>query len=287
MKNKKILLILLGLAILTIIIVDFITFNKKQISIEYPIYDNVEEAINKQNEKKEIELEIKDLKYAVPIFMYHWVVDDTAGYPYIENMVRPETLREQVEYIANNGYESVFTTELGNLAAYEKPVMLTFDDGFVSVYQNAFPILKEFNVKGTVFVISELVDTPGYCTKAQLKEMYESGLVDLQCHTATHPYLAQLTREQMHNEMQKCIDYLKSEFGITSTVMCYPYGSRNSITIEETQKLGFLYGLAMDGGIYYSGRDNDYEISRIYATRSMKLSEFVNYLSKSYVNVEI
>ena len=288
MKNKILFISILLLALLVILLVIFSFSNlMRKDEVVYPIYDKVDEAIKEQNEVKEAKIEIKDIKYAVPIYMYHWVQDDTGDYPYIENMVRPDSLKQQVEYIANNGFESIFSSELSSLAKYSKPVMLTFDDGFASVYLYAYPILKEFNVKGTMFIISDYVDTPGYCTKEQLREMKESGLVELQCHTKTHPHLAEISREQMKEEMTVCNEYLKNEFNIVSDVICYPYGSRNNTTIEVAKECGFKYGLDMDGGIYYSGRDTDYTISRIYATRSMTLDEFIYYLNKSYVNVNL
>lgn len=287
MKNK-IIIISFSLIIAILLVVIFLVGGSlKKVEAAYPLYDTTNEIIKKQNEAKEAEVEIKNMNYAVPIYMYHWVLDDTGDYPYIENMVRPETLRQQVEYIANNGYESIFSSELSNLAKYTKPVMLTFDDGFESVYYSAYPIFKKYNVKATMFIISDYVDTPGYCTKEQLREMKESGLVELQCHTKTHPHLAEISREQMRQEMTVCNEYLKNEFNIVSDVICYPYGSRNNTTIEVAKECGFKYGLDMDGGIYYSGRDTDYTISRIYATRSMTLDEFIYYLNKSYVNVNL
>ena len=287
MNKSKVLFIVL--AIMLLIVLGFILLigNKTKVTNNnYPIYDNVENIIKKQIKQQNAEVEIKGVKMAVPIFMYHWIEEDTGTYPYIENMVRPDTLKEQVKYVAENGFQTIFITELDSIAKYNKPVAFTFDDAFVSVYLYAFPIFKEYNIKGTIFVISEFVDQPGYCTKEMLKEMKESGLMDLQCHTATHPYLAEVSREEMASQMQRCNDYLKKEFGVTSTIICYPYGSRNSITIDEAKKHGFKYGLAMDGGVYYSNIDNDYEISRIYATRSMPISEFIGYLNRSSVKVD-
>ena len=287
MKNKILIASLSVIIVLILIFIFFAGGSLSKVEAAYPMYENTDEMIKKQNDAKEAEVEIKDINFAVPIYMYHWVQDDTGDYPYIENMVRPETLRQQVEYIANNGYESIFSSDLSNLAKYSKPVMLTFDDGFASVYLYAYPILKEYNVKGTMFIITDFVDTPGYCTKEQLKEMKESGIIELQAHTATHPHLGEISRERMLDEMTRCNEYLKNELGVVSDVICYPYGSRNNTTIEVAKECGYKYGLDMDGGIYYSGRDTDYTISRIYATRSMTLNEFVYYLNKSYVSVDL
>ncbi len=285
MNSKCIKIILLSVSILIIISSVIVAFTNDISAEEYPVYENDLEPLSLQKVPDKVNQEVKDIKYALPIFMYHWVRDDTGGYAYPENMVRPETLRQQVEYIVNNGYEPIFMTEIDDITKYNKPVALTFDDGFICFYLYAYPILKQYNIKSTLFVITDYVGKEGYCTKEQLMEMKESGIVDIQAHTQTHPHLAWLSASEMHDQMNNCNTYLKNELGIDSTILCYPYGSYNASTIDEAKKMGYKYGIAMDGGVHYSNRDDKYEISRIYANRSMSINTFANYCSKSFVEV--
>lgn len=228
----------------------------------------------------------KSVDAVVPIFMYHFVREDTGDYEYPENMVRPEILRKELQYLKNNGYETIYKTDIGNLENFTKPVWLTFDDGWEDFYLNAYPIFKEYNMKASYYIITDLVGTPGYVKEEQLKEMKESGLIDIQSHTVTHPRLASLSKEKITEELSNSKKYLKEKFDIDSDVICYPYGSFNNTVLSISKDLGYKFGLAMDGGVYYTSKHKDmYSIPRIYANRSMSLETFKNYVKKSKVDV--
>ena len=254
--------------------------------VDYSKQENNEENVNNL-EKIEKDLKLpKSIEAAIPIFMYHFVRDDTGDYEYPENMVKPSTLREQLQYLKDNGFETIYISDLENLQSYSKPVALTFDDGWQDFYINAFPIFKEFNMKSTLYVITGLVGTPGYCTLDELKELKASGIVDIQCHTVTHPRLATLSDAKIVQEIEESKKYLKDNLDIDSDTICYPYGSFNDKVITLSKNAGYTYGLAMDGGVYYTNKHKDiYSIPRIYANRSMTLATFANYCKKSQVNV--
>ena len=78
---------------------------------------------------------------------------------------------------------------MDDLYKYEKPVALTFDDCFVYFYNNAFPLLKKYNQKATIFVITDYINGENYLTEEQIKEMADSGLVKVESHSKTHQYL--------------------------------------------------------------------------------------------------
>ena len=76
----------------------------------------------------------------------------------------------------------------------EKPVIITFDDGYADNYENAYPILKKYGFKATIFLIYDFTNTyPNYLTWDQIAEMKESGLIRFESHTMTHANLAELT----------------------------------------------------------------------------------------------
>ncbi len=288
MKNKYIILVTVTI-LLVLSFVLLLGFNKSNMVNEIiNHYDENAKIIDSSNlESDYLELKkVSNIKASIPIFMYHFVRDDTGNYEYPENMTRPSTLRAQLEYLKNNGYETIYISDLDNLEYYEKPVGLTFDDGWEDFYLYAFPILKEYNMKSTLYVITGLVGTPGYCNLDELRELRDSGIVDIECHTVTHPRLANLSREKMVEELTKSKAYLKENLGIDSDTICYPYGSYNQTVIQESKNAGYSYGLAMTGGVYYTSKHKDiYQIPRIYAYRSMTIDEFANYCKKSKVEV--
>ena len=219
----------------------------------------------------------------VPIFMYHFILDDYGNFPDTENFLKPETLEEQLKYISENGYDTIYIDELDDLYKYDKPVALTFDDCFVYFYDNAFPLLKKYNQKATIFIITDYINGENYLTEDQLKEIADSGLVKIESHTKTHDYLDEMTYEEQLEQAVESKERLESITGQEVSVYCYPTGRYNQTTLDIIKDY-YDFGLEMLGGVYDSDVDtNPYQIPRIYANRSMSLSTFASYLAQSIV----
>lgn len=307
--NKKIVMILfVAISILLILLLGYMGYQKfylssaeqaetktsveeqkKEQSQDEQEIKKDEEQMDKEKEPESKKEEVKPVSYTagIPIFMYHWIRDDTGDYPWPENMVRPDSLKEQVKYLVEHQFDLIWITDLEKIYHYQKPVALTFDDGWLDVYLYMFPLAKEYNIKFSMYIIQDMVGDPGYCNEEQLKEMQASGLVDIQCHTVTHPYLAQLSYDRQKQELFNSKEYLKNTYGMNSTVICYPYGSRNENTITLAKEAGYQYGLDMDGGVYYTNTHTDlYKIPRIYATRSMSIDTYVKYANEAFVDAK-
>lgn len=89
---------------------------------------------------------------SVPIFMYHAVGNDCWGEESL--FVKPEELEKQLQYLSENGYETIFFEDLAHIEQYEKPVMLTFDDGYDDNSTNLLPLLQKYGMKATIFLIA-------------------------------------------------------------------------------------------------------------------------------------
>lgn len=85
----------------------------------------------------------------VPVLMYHAVGDDCWGEEHL--FVRPAELEQQLQYLSENGYETIFFEDLAHLERYEKPVILTFDDGYDDNYTLLLPLLQKYHMKATIF----------------------------------------------------------------------------------------------------------------------------------------
>lgn len=156
----------------------------------------------------------------VPIFMYHFILEDYGEYPDTENFLKPETLEEQLKYISENGYQTIYIDEMDDLYKYEKPVALTFDDCFVYFYNNAFPLLKKYNQKATIFVITDYINGENYLTEEQIKEMADSGLVKVESHSKTHQYLDEMTYDEQVVEAVESKKRLEDITGQRVSVYC-------------------------------------------------------------------
>ncbi len=88
---------------------------------------------------------------------------------------------DQMNYLVDSGYIAITPDELasglaGEITLPEKPVMITFDDGYIDNYTNAFPILKALGLRATVFMVPGFVGKPQYMSWENLKEMEKNGI---------------------------------------------------------------------------------------------------------------
>lgn len=211
----------------------------------------------------------------VPCLMYHSVTDNIIN---IEELyVSPMEMRKQLEYILANGYEPIFFSDLSHLEDYEKPILITTDDGYDDNYTELFPLLQEYRVKATFFVISGSFDAPYHMTAEQAKAMADTGLVEIQSHTSNHYELATLSPEdQTYQIYQSQLEIARASRRIPY-VLSYPCGSRNDDTLSIMPEY-FDFGVDNSGGIWMTNGDC-YTVSRIFVSRFHTLEDFVDMLN--------
>lgn len=120
----------------------------------------------------------------LPVLMYHHVVPD--GEACNEMSVTVSRLRADLRWLSDNGYTTVLPRELAEGEDLpEKPVLVTFDDGYRSNYELAFPILQEFQAKAAISIMVFMQDhcADDFITWAMCREMTDSGLVEIGSHT--------------------------------------------------------------------------------------------------------
>lgn len=206
----------------------------------------------------------------VPVLMYHAVSDDCWGIQ--ELFVSPSEIEKQLAYLSDNGYTTITFEDLPRLNEIEKPVMLTFDDGYLDNYTELFPLLKQYNAKATVFIITDAIYSEKYLKADQIKEMSDSGLVSIQSHTVTHAQLGEMSEEQIVNELELSRLAVCRLTGKEPFVLCYPYGSNSDLSREVTSRY-YSFGLIMSGARYVTGND-PYYIARSYVARSTDINSF-------------
>ncbi|MFC1646553.1 polysaccharide deacetylase family protein [Candidatus Omnitrophota bacterium] len=146
--------------------------------------------------------------YLKPVLMYHYIVDtDLAEKD--KRIVRPRTFEQQMSFLKVNEYNVISLEEFAVYLREKKQVprntvVLTFDDGHLDNYEEAYPILKKYGLKATMFVIVDSLDKPNFVTKKQIVEMSNSGLITIGSHTLGERHLPYL--------------FIKSTYGITKTI---------------------------------------------------------------------
>lgn len=290
-KRKNVIIALVFIFVIAIIILGI--FGVKKIFLEKNTLDltsiNITQDFNTSDNLKALADETvvpSNTHATIPIFMYHFILDDYGEYTDTENFLKPETLEEQLKYISENGYQTIYIDEMDDLYKYERPVALTFDDCFVYFYENAFPLLKKYNQKATIFIITDYINGENYLTEEQIKEIADSGLVKVESHTKTHHYLDEMTYEEQVVEAVESKERLEAITGQRVSVYCYPSGRYNEDTLDIIKDY-YDFGLEMLGGVCNIENIEDmYHITRIYANRSMSLSTFASYLNQSKVTIE-
>lgn len=212
----------------------------------------------------------------VPVLMYHGVSAEPWGVR--ELFVDPAEMEAQLEYLVENGYDPIWFEDLAEADKYDKPVILTFDDGYRDNYTDLFPLLQKYNVKATVFVITGWLGGDKYLTPEQVTEMSGSGLVSIQSHTYSHKDLDSCDRDMHIEQMSQSKLQILKLTGKEPFVLCYPRGRQSSLTLELLPDY-YNFGVKMNGSAYCTGDDQSL-VHRYYVRRGMNKDSFARMLGK-------
>jgi peptidoglycan/xylan/chitin deacetylase (PgdA/CDA1 family) len=193
--------------------------------------------------------------------------------------VPPEQFRAQMRYLAENGYHTVTLDDLiyaltQGRALPSQPVVLTFDDGYIDAYQNAFPILREFGFVGTFFVVTGWIDdgNPAYISWDQAREMAQAGM-HIEAHSKTHQDLVSKPNDFIVYEVLGSIESIEAHVGRRPRFFCYPAGSFDDALVSVLPDFGLWGAVTTQGGTrHYS--DQLYTIRRARIRNGMDLARF-------------
>lgn len=208
------------------------------------------------------------------ILLYHLVANETYGLnDYL--FVKTDAFEAQLQAIEKSGAVSVFADEL-EAAGDKKCVVLTFDDGYESVYTNAFPLLKKYGIKATVFLISDTIGAEGYLTRTQIREMEASGLVRFGSHTKSHRMLTELNANAVRQELNSSRTELNLLLRRPVKAVAFPNGAYTEETLALVTECGYTYAYTTDTPSvpYYKNT----QLPRYYVTREMTLDAFLEIL---------
>lgn len=189
---------------------------------------------------------------AVPILMYHKVDRLPPGNKDFnpQAVVSPENFEKHLLYLKQQGYETITLTDLYAYVTRgeplpEKPVVLTFDDGYVDFYTIVYPLLKKYDMRATLFVLTGAVDqNPNFLTWKQLEELRDYG-IEIGAHTVTHPDLTAISSEEVEKELLTSKRELETRLGIKVDFFAYPTGYHNSQVVTQVQEAGFKGAVLM------------------------------------------
>lgn len=187
----------------------------------------------------------------LPILMYHHTEPEaevkTDGHANLN--VTAEWFDKQMAYLKSRGTATltitdVVTSLLNKNKLPGNSVVITADDGYDDIYQNAYPILQKYGLHMDLEIIAGLVGNKGYLTWDQLRQMQSSSLVHIYNHTWSHPSLASLKPDKVTSELSTAQTLLQQNLGVTNKIIIYPYGSFNNSVIAIAKNLGFAAGVS-------------------------------------------
>ena len=243
--------------------------------------------------------------FNIPILMYHHITVNENEIN--SSTVSVEKFKQDMMYLKQNGYTTLHFQDVldakqqGKLLP-EKSIIITFDDGYRSNYQYAYPILKELELKGTIFLIGWSMQrnthkdgvTPiiPHLTWNEAREMYHSGVMDLQHHTydlhnpiektfyygkGVAPYTDESIEDYEMRFLQDIVLWkikIEQKIGNHVFVFAYPYGEGYPLTEQILKENGFQFSLVTGQGINRLSQDN-FSLSRINVTEEDSLEELI------------
>ncbi len=221
-------------------------------------------------------------QFGVPILMYHYLsVPPPDADIYREDLsIEPDVFREQLQWLKDNGYEAITLTELVYALAIgwprlpERPVVLTFDDGYIDNYENAFPMLQEFGYTATFFILTDVTDREqeGYMTWDMYREMADAGM-DIQIHGREHLQMSNRDDAWLLFHLRGSQETLQAELGYQARFLSYPSGKYDENTIRAARQYGYWAAVTTASGSTQRS-DQIYELERLRISNGIPLDRF-------------
>lgn len=180
----------------------------------------------------------------VPILMYHYIRDyhdpnDSIG---TNLSVSPATFDSQMTYLSQNNYISISPSDLANkikIPADKKPIIITFDDGYLDAYTSAYPILTKHNFFGVFYIITNNIGKGNFLTGEQIVEL-DSNKMIIGSHSKTHPDLTKISNNDINNQLIDSKQYLETLLSHSVSDLCYPSGKYNDDVTLLVKSTGYL-----------------------------------------------
>ncbi len=238
----------------------------------------------------------------VPIIMYHQVKNSNLG----KDVISPYEFESDLKYLSENNYNTITMSQLidyvynGNELP-KNPIILSFDDGYISIYKNVFPLLKKYNSKIVLSIVGKSTDdyskvsddniNYAVITWDHVYEMDQSGLVEIQNHTynlhkirngryGCYPMANESVthyEEVITEDITTLQDKIMSVTDKTPTTFTYPYGKYNDLTESIIKKLGFKATLSCTYGVNLINKDPEtlYGLKRICRSHNQPIDKLI------------
>lgn len=227
----------------------------------------------------------------LPILLYHSISEKVAP-PFQKWAVHPKRFSEQLDFLRAEGYTPFTVSQLveagtgGHLP--ERPVVVTFDDGFADFYTGALPLLKKHEFVATLFLTTDYIgktsrwlaaEGEGHRPMLSWEQVSELDRCGVECgaHTRSHPQLDTLRRAQARDEIFGSKKALEDNLGKPALSFAYPHGYHSAATKKLVKQAGFSSACAVKHAMS-NQTDDPFALARIIVEADTDLRTFKNLL---------
>jgi peptidoglycan/xylan/chitin deacetylase (PgdA/CDA1 family) len=187
----------------------------------------------------------------VPILMYHVVSQAKAGVAYPDLWVSKETFASEINALKAAGFEGITLNQLwvawhGTGELPQKPIVVSFDDGYLSHWTHAAPVLKAAGWPGVLNLEVKNIGNDGIPVH-MVKGLIRNGW-EIDSHTITHPDLPSLSSSAVTQELVGSRDAISKQFGVRPWFFCYPAGNYNVSVQQAVKAAGYLGATTVEPG---------------------------------------
>lgn len=169
------------------------------------------------------------------ILYYHEVVEKGEGNSY--QKIEKEKFAQQMAYLQAKGYKSLYFSELDKPLP-SKAVIVSFDDGFRSVYENAAPIMEKYGIKGNVYLPTGYIGNDPHFMDWDMVIKLQEGSFEMQAHTHNHVDVRTLNEEALQKQIRSSDDLFREKLGFLPRAFCFPFGTYDYSSVKKIQKTG-------------------------------------------------
>lgn len=214
----------------------------------------------------------------VPILMYHRIAVLAGDEPAVtvDLTVDPGEFTLEMQWLKDNGYTSITQMQLYNAlengeSLPDKPVLITFDDGYRGISTLAAPIMTRVGMVGTAYVITDRIadlkkTAPTWMTWSQLRSLEQRGW-DIGSHTVAHTEIPSMTPEAGLKTLRASRFTLEKHLGHPVQWFCYPAGSVDAAAVQLVKEAGYVLATTTKSGDVHSAAD-PLQLSRIRISNS-------------------
>lgn len=251
-------------------------------------------SIREEKDTVKLPVEIKErLKnstasatFRVPILLYHYVeyVKDPGDTIRKSLDIVPFVFENQLKTLQGAGYTFITPADVaraidGKENLPPQPIILSFDDGYRDFYDNVFPLLKKYNVRGVAYIISGFLNRPNFMYAWQVQDLERSGLIEIGAHTVHHVYLKGVSKSVADYEIKQSKKDLEDLISVPVVSFAYPSGAFDLQAEAIVKDAGFTSAASTVPGIDISDMDRFF-MYRIRPGNRMGYN-LLNYLSQN------